>query len=100
MAALERWVAEVSFEPMLPLLPTALGMEAPAGRASALRWLCTHTAQLDGAAEARRHLRDSSSLSLTETHRWAQPAQCLVCPSPWRPHRAAPPPPRHATPCR
>ena len=51
MAALERWVAEVSFEPMLPLLPTALGMEAPAGRASALRWDA-----LDGASAAAPHL--------------------------------------------
>lgn len=98
MAALERWVAEVSFEPMLPLLPTALGMEAPAGRASALRWLCTHTAQLDGAAEARRHLRDSSSLSLTPLGP-ASPMPCVSLTVAPAPHRAASAT-AHATPCR
>ena len=31
---LDKWVAEIGFEPLLPLLPRALTMEAPAGRAA------------------------------------------------------------------
>ena len=39
MDALEAWVAEVSFEPFLPLLPRAFGMEAPTGRTKLIEWV-------------------------------------------------------------
>ena len=50
--ALNKWVKETSFEPLVPLLPTGMGMESPAGRAKLLTWLAAHVPQLDSACEA------------------------------------------------
>ena len=48
MDALDKWVGEISFEPLLPLLPKALAMEAPAGRAKLLAWVTTFVPVLSG----------------------------------------------------
>ena len=37
--ALDKWVGECAFEPLLPLLPRALAMEAPAGRVKLIGWM-------------------------------------------------------------
>ena len=39
LEALEKWAAEISLEPLLPLFPNAMMMESPAGRSKLLCWL-------------------------------------------------------------
>ena len=49
--ALDRWVGEVSIEPLLPLLPKALLMDAPAGRVKLLGWLTVFIPALEESEE-------------------------------------------------
>ena len=46
LAALHKWVGEVSVEPMLPLLPEALAMKSPVGRATLLGWFTAYVPAL------------------------------------------------------
>ena len=39
LEAADKWVAELGVEPLLPLLPRALAIEAPAGKAALLAWV-------------------------------------------------------------
>jgi hypothetical protein len=39
LEAADKWVAELGVEPLLPLLPRALAIEAPAGKTALLAWV-------------------------------------------------------------
>lgn len=46
-AALEKWIAEMAVEPLLPFLPRALAIESPLGRAKVMEWLTRYVATLE-----------------------------------------------------
>lgn len=53
LEALNKWVGETTFDPLLPLLPGGMAMESPAGRAKLICWLTSFVPLLDATAETR-----------------------------------------------